>query len=159
LTRNYEVSSNSKEKTERNTFPILDEILNQKITLETDLMDFLLIKGIGRPDLYDPKYEEIGLEKRAILRQYLNQKRKSYPKGINQTFGMFGRGLSRYYPSDFKTIRDFKEYLERNGLTGGIVGSGLAKINKFLEEFNIEEIRVGGTTPSWYLKKHGLKRV
>lgn len=143
----------------------LEAILNEKVSLDTDIVDFLLIASwyISRgSSIYKNAAE--GLKQN--LREYKNERRDNLSISDKHKETRFYNYLSMVgYGEKFKTIGDFKRIIEnkgiiRPGIHVGIHYKTLAHFNATLRRYGIEPIKVGGRhTPAILrnLKKYSLE--
>lgn len=141
----------------------IEEILKQKVSLDTDVMDFFLIAGW---DYWEsPIYEDVDKETKRLLRKYVNdlrQKLAKRQKGVETRFQrccLYHIGGGGYCNNEFKTLSELKAIIETDGLRWRNVGyKSLTYFNETLKKHGINAFRVGGRYSSAnILKRYGLE--
>lgn len=133
----------------REKYDSLDEILSQKITLDTDIWDFLLIAGFDY--WMNPTYQKASDETKNHIRARFKEIRSKHSrkeKGLESRFykGIISEG--GYDENRYATLRELKNMIGSRGLIFSQVGyKSFAHFNKTLQEFGIEPFKVGGRLP------------
>lgn len=138
----------------------LETILNQKVSLNTDIMDFLLIAGWNAGgSCYRNATEELCQR----LKEYVNERREGLPMGGKMMERRFVHAIisAGYSKGKDKTLRDLKIKIEKEGLgrLHGMHYKTLAHLNETFKKYGLEPIKVGGRyITAKTLKKYGLKK-
>ena len=147
----------------------LEEIIKEKPSLDTDIMDFMAIAGwdYWRSPIYEKGDEKL----RQKLKESVRTRRKNLSMGEKHMESRFGNWLISmgYFVGKLKTLRDLKRIIEDKGIIRPTMNPGihyktLAHFNGTLKEYEIESIKVGGKygyRPGVLrnLKKYGLRPV
>ncbi len=141
----------------------LEARLNIKPSLDTYILDFLVIAGLTSfPECHG--YRDASPEVRHRIlentREKYKRRRANFSRSEMVTETRFVNRLTmEYFTEDKKSLRDLKVSIETYGLLiPKMECKGLAYFNSVLEQFDIELIKVGGT--SIYprvLAKYGLE--
>jgi len=139
----------------------LEGILNRKVTIDTDIMDFFLIAGWRKWYWVNPIYEKAESNLKKNIENYLKSKNDNLNRSDKIKEALFIGSVVNQYPDKIKTIYDLKQKIESEGIRMRSMGyAGLAYFNKELLKYGLEEIRVGGKKEtSKFLKKYGLKKI
>ncbi len=138
----------------------LEDILKRKVTLDTDIMEFLLIAGWNTWGSSIYRNATVGLSQK--LREYVNEKREGLSMGEKMMERRFVHAIisAGYSKGEPKTLRDLKIEIEKEGLSRlrGIHYKTLAHLNETFKKYRIEPIKVGGRyITAKTLKKYGLE--
>ncbi len=138
----------------------LEDIVKQDVTLDTNIMDFLLIAGWNTWGSSIYRNATVGLSQK--LREYVNEKKEGLSMGEKMMERRFVHAiiLAGYSKREPKTLRDLKIIIEKEGLGRlcGIHYKTLAHLNETFKKYRIEPIKVGGRyITAKILKKYGLE--
>ena len=141
----------------------LEEILNQKMSLDTDIMDFVLIAGWDYSWRY-PMYKKADKDIKDRLKKYVKQRKERTAAEQNME-GRLRNSIFKMgqYNNSVRTLGDLKRIIETEGLQRfrGMHYKTLAHLNSTLVEYGIEPIiKIGGQYPpsSNFLRRYGLER-
>lgn len=136
----------------------LETRLRQKVSLDTDVMNFFLIAGWNY--LLSPIYSNGNNKLKESIQERYQKRRVSMETKMKKREGRFGNSIANYYfAKKIKTLRDLKKIIETEGLKYKDMGClGLAEFNKSLNEYGIEPFKLrrkywGEKT----LKKYGVR--
>ena len=138
----------------------LEDIINQKVSLDTDIMDFLLISGWscfwGSP-LYDNASEKV----KNKLSRYIKQRRENIPHNEKYLESRFACNFAfrGYHQELFKNLKDVKNFIEDKGLCFRHIGyKSFAHFNETLKKYEVEPFKVGGRATVNILQRYGLEK-
>lgn len=141
----------------------LEEIIDQKVSLDTDVMDFLLVAGW---DYWkSPIYEKADNDTRQSIKRYLRRRRKTILKSEKNRERRFSHCCTSEigYGKQFRTLGELKTIIESKGLRIPNVGYNvLSHFNKTLSGYGIEPFKIGVGDRKYKpaelrkLKKYGL---
>lgn len=137
----------------------LESILNQKVSIDTDIADFLLIAGWE--SFGGPIYQRLSDELRQELKEYVNGRRERLLSSEKHKESRFRNSIVEGgYGKKFKTLGELKGIIENEGIKiRNLHYKTLAYFNDALREYGVKPIKVGGRyTPGILrdLKKYGL---
>ncbi len=159
-TKNRKFSRN-KEKNIR-----LEEILNQRISLDTDVMDFLLIAGwSGYCRSLSPLYRKVEDRFGEDIRKRILERRENLSMSQKLIESRFCLSLLHIgYGEEFKTLGELKPKIEEAGIKIRNIGyKTLAHFDKTLKGHGIESFKIGVKGRKYApaelrkLKKYGLE--
>jgi len=147
------------EQTKRNES--LERILNQKVTMNTNIMDFLLITGWKYSDWRSPIYKEASPILKKEIRNYMESKRNILTRSSKIKSARFTGSILNTGTKTIRTIGDLKQKIESEGIRiPGMGYANLAYFNKKLMEYGLKQIRIGGKSSyANTLKKYGLQKI
>lgn len=153
-------SKNNKLPEQRERSGLLEGILNRKVTIDTDIMDFFLIAGWRKWYWSNPIYKKATPNLKKDIEKYLMFENNKLNHSDKVKRSLFVRSIRNQYPDRVQTIYDLKKDIESLGITFRNMGyAGLAYFNETLQKFGIEEIKVGGKfSYEKTLKMYGLKK-
>ena len=141
----------------------LEARLNVTPTLDTDIMDFLVIAGLRKYAHYTTAYNDTSQDVRERIGRTTIEKYESRRATLSRSEMIsetrFVNRLTNLYHEGNKSLRDLKTHIETYGLQiPGMGCASLAYFNSVLEEYGLEHIKLGGKRiyPK-VLAKYGLE--
>ena len=121
----------------------LEGILNQKVTLDTDIRDFFLIAGWRKWHWGSPIYKKASPILQKNIRNYLKSEHSKLNRSEKIRRARFEGSVINRYSDTIQTISDLKKYIESKGANlRGMGYCGLAEFNKTLQKYGIKSIKV-----------------
>lgn len=141
----------------------IDDVLNFEVSLETDIMDFLLIAGWDY--WYSPIYDKADKNLKEQLREHVKGKKAELSRRTKIQESRFYKACMFFIPyggysdNKLKTLGDLKNIVETQGFGFRHIGyKSLSHFNDALKQYGIDPIRVGGKYATEnMLRKYGLE--
>lgn len=144
----------------------VEKILNQEVTLDTPVLDFLLIVGWdARWYWKNPLYEKSDSRTQKGIQSYIAKRRGNISMSeMNREtrFCHLVHSSPNYNHRQIITLRELKKVLETEGVLLGknVKYKTIAHLNETLSEYGLAPFKIGGKrSPSAKaLKKYGLEK-
>ena len=144
----------------------LEDILKKTVSIETDVMDFLMIIGWNRYYLrYSSIYQNAEISLKGKIIEHIKARRAALPMGVkgmesrfcNTCFYNFGFGgdYGGYRKHGVKTLRDVKNSIEEKGVRYKKIGySTITYFNETLCKYNIDPFDIKRYNPKRIKDNH-----